>query len=183
MDILIGDDDNLTLRLLSEVVRAMGHTPKTFPRGDTACEALLGADAPRLALLDWEMPGLAGVEVVRRVRASRDHLDAYIILLTARQESTDVVAGLEAGANDYVKKPFQQAELIARIKVGLTVVQLQEQVQTLKGLLPVCSWCKQIRDDDNQWHAVEHYIAARTAARFTHGICPTCIDKMRVAKV
>jgi CheY-like chemotaxis protein len=112
----------------------------------------------------------------------------YIILLTAKGNAQDIVAGLESGADDYVTKPFDRAELHSRLRVGERIVELQQgladrvreleealsQVKTLKGLLPICAYCMKIRDDRNYWQRVETYIAAHSNARFSHGICPEC---------
>jgi CheY-like chemotaxis protein len=152
---------------------------------------LTGADPPRLAILDWLMPGLDGVEVCRRVRAAGLR-PMYLILLTGRGSKQHVVEGLQAGANDYITKPFDPDELHARVSVGARMVSLEQelaqrvreleealaQVQTLQGLLPICAYCKKIRDDGNYWHQLESYIQKHSAARFSHGICPTCFAKV-----
>jgi phosphoserine phosphatase RsbU/P len=141
--------------------------------------------------MDWMMPGVDGLELCRRVRAIDARLPTYLMLLTSRSSREDIVAGLQAGADDYVVKPFDEAELQARLQVGVRVVQLQvsradrvrdledalARVKQLQGLLPICSYCKKIRDDRNYWQQVEQYVTDRTEARFTHGICPTCYER------
>jgi response regulator RpfG family c-di-GMP phosphodiesterase len=103
------------------------------------------------------------------------------------------VAGLDAGADDYVVKPFDQEELRARVQVGIRVLKLQrsladrvtelelalDRVNQLQGLLPICCYCKRIRDDRNYWHQVEAYIENHSDAQFSHGVCPECIEKLR----
>jgi CheY-like chemotaxis protein len=145
-------------------------------------------DGPKLAILDWMMPGLDGPEICRRLRATPTPEPVYVILLTSRDSTVDVVTGLNAGANDYLVKPYVAAELQARIQVGRTVVELQgslakrvrdleqalAQVKQLQTLLPICSYCKKIRDDKNYWGRVEEYFAKRSDVRFSHGICPEC---------
>ena len=155
------------------------------------------------------MPGLEGPEVVRRIREAELERDEsqpiYFILLTAREATPDVVHGFEAGANDYIKKPFQKDELRARVEVGIRmhdlqvalterVLELEEavsKVHTLQGLLPICSYCKKIRDDRNYWTDVESYIVEFSDAEFSHGVCPDCfathlqprLDELRGAGV
>jgi phosphoserine phosphatase RsbU/P len=186
--ILIAEDDAVSRTVLDRTLRGWGHDVVVTQTGSDAWEALLDDDAPRLAILDWMMPGLEGPEVCRRVRALARPIPTYIILLTARGQTDDIVVGLDSGADDYITKPFDRQELRSRIRVGERVLALQKgladrvreleealgHVKELKGLLPICSYCKAVRDDRNYWHRVETYIAANSAARFSHGICPGC---------
>jgi DNA-binding response OmpR family regulator len=156
--------------------------------GAEAWEVLSGADAPPVAILDWMMPYLDGVEVCRRARQLSVTCPTYIILLTARGNKEDVVAGLDAGADDYLTKPFDKAELRSRVQVGVRFAKLQvklaerireleeavSQVRQLQGILPICSYCKKIRDDRNYWQKVENYISDHSEAQFSHSICPGC---------
>jgi CheY-like chemotaxis protein len=186
--VLIADDDAVSCKVLEGTLKQWGHEVVAVRDGQAAWDLLKQEDPPRLALLDWMMPGLEGPEVCRRVRALARPVPTYIILLTAKGKSDDVVAGLESGADDYVTKPFDRQELRSRIRVGERVVALQQgladrvreletalgQVKQLKGLLPICGYCKKVRDDQNYWQRVETYIAAHSDARFSHGICPDC---------
>jgi CheY-like chemotaxis protein len=186
--LLLADDDELYRRLLERTVADWGYQVETVCDGVAAWEALRAAGAPRLALLDWMMPGLSGPDVCRRARALPSAEPPYLILLTGRESKEDIVLGLRSGANDYVTKPFDRAELEARLAVGRYVLGLQAsvaarvreleqalaQVKQLQGLLPICSYCKKIRDDRNYWQQVESYIARHTEAKFSHGICPDC---------
>ena len=125
MRILIADDDVTSRLVLAGVLRKCGHEVLATTDGAEAWEALQRPDAPRLAVLDWMMPGLAGIEVCRRVRALASDQPPYLIILTARGEKADIVAGLEAGADDYLAKPFDPGELRARVEVGRRMVELQ----------------------------------------------------------
>jgi DNA-binding response OmpR family regulator len=188
MRVLLADDDAVPRCLLQAALTEWGYEVEAVADGERAWQILQAEGAPKLAVLDWVMPGLDGVEVCRRLRARPAAAPVYAILLTARDSKADVVAGLRAGANDYVTKPFDRAELQARVQVGRTVVELQHnlaarvreledalaQVRQLQGLLPICSYCKKIRDDNNYWQQVESYLGAHSGARFSHGICPDC---------
>jgi CheY-like chemotaxis protein len=186
--VLVAEDDPVSCLVLERTLRGWGYDVVVTRTGTEAWEALLADGAPRLAILDWMMPGLEGPEVCRRVRALAQPIPTYIILLTARGQTDDVVAGLDSGADDYVTKPFDRSELRSRLRVGERVLALQQgladrvqeleealgQVKELTGLLPICCYCKAVRDDRNYWHRVETYITAHSAARFSHGICPGC---------
>jgi CheY-like chemotaxis protein len=188
MKILLADDDLIPRTMLRTALTEWGFAVETAGNGIDALRALQKADAPKLALLDWEMPGVDGVEVCRRIRAEPTSLPPYLILLTGRDNKSDVIAGLENGANDYVTKPFNRAELKARIQVGQRVLELQQnlagrvreledalaQVKQLQELLPICCYCKKIRDDKNYWQQVESYFTNHSETRFSHCICPEC---------
>lgn len=146
-----------------------------------------------IALLDWKMPKLEGVEVCRRARAIPSNNGyLYIILLTANDTIEDVVEGLNAGADDYLRKPYDSDELRSRIAVGERIIKLERtlaanivelqdalnSIKILKGLLPICMYCKKIRDDGDYWHQIESYIHEHTEAGFTHSICPDCREKI-----
>ena len=136
------------------------------------------------------MPGLDGLEVCRRARTLPRRPPPYLLLLTVRDRPPDIVAGLRGGADDYMTKPFDHAELHARLQTGLRIQRLQEElaaelrrsqealalVKQLQGLLPICGYCKKIRDG-GAWQQLEEYISAHSEARFSHGICPACFDR------
>ena len=199
MKLLIAEDDFTTSTMLQAVVACWGYEAETVADGHAAWAALARSDAPRLVLLDWTMPGLDGVEVCRRVRAQALADPPYLILLTARTQKGDIVAGLESGANDYIAKPYDPGELQARLAVGVRMIELQAalarrvterdelilqlqaalaEVKTLSGIIPICAGCKKIRDDKGFWNQVEAYIQTRSLATFSHGLCPDCTERL-----
>lgn len=192
LQVLVADDDPVSLRILRGALQKWGYEVTAAKDGAEAWKVLSGPRAPQLVVLDWMMPGLDGLTICRRVRAIPQGRLMYLILLTARTERLDVVLGLEAGANDYVTKPFHHSELRARLAVGARVLELQnrlaervdelefvlKQVKQLCGLLPICMYCKRIRNDKDYWQQVETYISDHSEAEFSHGICPDCYDKM-----
>ena len=191
MRILIAEDDLVSRRMLEATLCRWGHEVLVTEDGDSAWAELQKQDSPRLAILDWMMPGLDGVEICRRVRATTPRKPPYLILLTARGSTADVVVGLQAGADDYVTKPFERDELKARVQAGARIVELQEalatrvseleealsRVKLLQGLLPICAYCKRVRNDGDYWQQVESYVSEHSEARFSHGICPECFDQ------
>jgi DNA-binding response OmpR family regulator len=188
MRALIAEDDRVAAQILSKTLTRWEFDVTVAGDGDAAWRFLQSATGPTLAILDWMMPNIEGAEVCRRVRKELPLANMYLILLTSLESRSDVVAGLDAGADDYVVKPFDPEELRARVQVGVRVLTLQERlaervqelqaalsnVKQLHGLLPICSYCKRIRGDDQYWQQVESYIAERSEAQFSHGICPSC---------
>jgi DNA-binding response OmpR family regulator len=188
MRILIAEDDAVTARILDQLSRSWGYDTQLVKDGPASLDAMQAADGPQLALLDWMMPGLDGPDVCRKLR--ENGRTSYLILLTAKTHQADIVAGLDAGADDYLVKPFDPAELHARIKAGIRILDLQMRlaahvreleealgnVRRLSGLLPICSYCKAIRDDSDYWHRVEEYMTEHSEVKFSHGICPKCLD-------
>jgi len=192
MKILIAEDDPVSRRVLEATLSKWGYEVTTTSNGSEAWEALAAPQAPRLAILDWMMPEIDGVEICRRARGRPGSGPLHIILLTARGRKEDVIAGLQAGADDYITKPFDHEELRARVQVGVRIVELQTilatrvaeleealvRVRQLRGLLPICSYCKKIRDDQNYWQQVEQYVSTHSEVQFSHGICPDCYRKV-----
>lgn len=180
--ILMVDDIPQNLQVLTEILmKGNCYEIAAATCGEEAIEAAEEL-APDLILLDIMMPEMDGFEVCRRLKASSRARDIPIIFLTAMTEIADIVRGFEAGAVDYVTKPFNAPELLARVHTHLQVRRLiaglQEalaQVKQLSGLVPICANCKKVRDDQGFWDAVETYIENHSDARFTHGICPGCV--------
>ena len=125
MKILIADDDPVSCRLLEKLLSKWGYHAITAHSGTEAWQVLQGEDAPRLALLDWMMPGMDGLEICRRVRGRSSQPYVYIMLLTANDKVGNLVEGLESGADDYLTKPFHPQELRARLRVGLRMIELE----------------------------------------------------------
>src|SRR5512134_160942 len=191
MHVLVADDEPVSRTVVGAMLRKAGYAVQYAPDGEQAWQQLSAATPPALALLDWEMPGLQGPEVVQRIRASQRQSPTYVILLTSRDSSADIVEGLRAGADDYVTKPANEDELVARVNVGARVVQLQQaladrvrsleealaNVKALQTLLPMCAYCKSIRNDQNYWEKVETYFTQHSGVSFTHSYCPTCYER------
>lgn len=190
MKILLAEDDPIYALLLKRLLE--GEYEVVLARdGVEAWESLLAEGAPQLAVLDWLMPRMDGIEVCRRVRYQPEMASMYMILLTSRDHIKDV-AGFEAGADDYLVKPCDPEELRARVRVGRRVIELQSalashvaelqealtRVRQLQGLLPICSYCKAIRNDQNYWEQLETYVSDHSEANFSHGICPSCYQKI-----
>ena len=189
-DILIVDDTPANLQLLSGMLGERGYKVRLAPNGKLA---LMGAQAvpPDLILLDIKMPGLSGYEVCEQLKADPRTRDIPVIFISALDQTEDKVMAFTFGGVDYITKPFQLGEVLARVETHLKLRELQKQltervreleealakVNKLEGFLPICSYCKRVRDDQDYWQRVESYIAARSEARFSHSICPDCYDE------
>jgi sigma-B regulation protein RsbU (phosphoserine phosphatase) len=195
MKILVAEDDAVTRKILVVTLERLGWEVIQAEDGNAAWhlfETLKGKDAPELAVLDWMMPGVEGIEICRRLRTTPGFELVYVILVTSRGGKEDLSYGLAAGANDYITKPFDPGELQARVRVGERMVRLQRSlaarvteveaalahVQRLQGLLPICSYCKNVRNEANYWEQVESYLGAHSDLDFTHSICPNCTEKL-----
>jgi sigma-B regulation protein RsbU (phosphoserine phosphatase) len=185
--ILVADDDAVGLELVTRLLRKDGHDVIASNDGERAWE-MIQAFTPQLVVLDWNMPHLDGLEILRRLRLRYDRTPPYVILLTSHSKVKDRVRGLTQGADDYMVKPFDPAELVARVHVGLRVVHLQRtlaarvdeleqaltRVHGLEQLLPICAHCKRIRAGDGAWEPLERFLGSNAGVRFSHGSCPGC---------
>ncbi len=190
--ILVAEDDPVSRHLVDSFLNKWGYGTIVTTNGVEAWQVLSGPDSPPVVILDWMMPEMDGLQVCRRIRSTPATAAKYVILLTARHGHGHAVEGLQAGADDFVTKPFDLDELRARVQVGLRVAQLQAdlaervskleealaKVKQLQGLVPICSYCKKIRNDRNFWQQVESYISEHSEAQFSHGICPECFKKV-----
>jgi CheY-like chemotaxis protein len=192
MKILIAEDDPVSRRILEATLVNWGYEVSVNLDGRQAWEVLQRDDAPSLAILDIMMPGMDGLEICRKVRQLPHATPPYLILLSAMSGKDQVVRGIRAGANDYLTKPFHREELRVRVGVGVQMLALQKalaervkeleaalsQVKQLQGILPICSYCKKVRDDQNYWQQVENYISDHADVQFSHGICPDCYERV-----
>lgn len=191
MRVLIAEDDADSFELLATLLNSFGYEIVGVDNGDDALKILQGPDRPMLAILDRVMPGMSGVDVCRKLREQQSDNPTYIILLTALSKESDIVDGLNAGADDYITKPYDFYELNARIGVGLRVVELQaslnnrvkelEQalghVKTLQGILPICMNCHSIRNDQESWQQLDDYLSQHADVQLSHGVCEKCLKE------
>ncbi len=175
--IMVIDDKPDNLRLLVSLLSEEGYQVRPFPNGKLA---LTSAQiiSPDLILLDVMMPDMDGFEVCKKLKNDDKTWDIPIIFLTAKGETKDIVKGFDLGGADYVCKPFQAAELLARIRTHIGFKKAKKEIKTLKGLIPICANCKKIRDDKGYWNQIESYIEQHSEAKFSHGICEECAEEL-----
>ncbi len=190
MKILIAEDEKISRRILEVTLTKAGYDVIAVEDGLKALDSI-EKEVLDMLITDWMMPDLDGLELCRRVRALNLPRYVYIILLTSLTQKENIIQGLDAGADDYMAKPFERTELLARVKAGERVIKLEKSllqknkelsdalahVKQLKGLLPICMFCKKIRNDGNYWQKVEEYLFEHTGADFSHSICPDCLEK------
>ena len=190
--VLVAEDDEKTRTALVFLLQRHGFEVTVVNDGQAALEILIAPNPPHIALLDWEMPRLDGLHVSRGVRSlPKVHYGyTYIVMVTGRDEAKDVLAAFAAGVDDFLSKPVDTAQLLARLRCGERVLGLEErchqrilelekaldEVRQLKRLLPICMYCKKIRDDGDYWQEIETYLHEQTGTDFSHGICPACME-------
>ena len=200
MRIVIADDDIVLRHALTVRLQQWGYQPVVCVDGGEARSVLFGASAPPIAILDWNMPCVDGLNLCTELRSDPRTAAIYVLMLTGKNTKDDVVAGLDGGVDEYLVKPFDWRELRARVANGARIAALQQSltarveelqaalsnVRRLTGLLPMCAYCKRIRDDDDYWQKLEAYLTTHSDAQVTHGICPDCFareaDGLRDAK-
>ena len=196
-NILVVDDTKENLRVLVDALGREGYTVRPALSGEMALEAA-GKEPPDLILLDIIMPGMDGYQVCHALKTDARLKDVPVIFISALNEVGDKVKGFKTGGVNYISKPFQAEELLARVETHLTLRNLQkeleekntdlqqlnreltealEEIKTLRGIIPICSHCKNIRDDTDSWQQLEEYICTHSEAQFSHGICPDCAKK------
>src|ERR1043166_5442812 len=191
--LLIAEDHEPARTALKNLLEWKGFVVTAVADGKRALKILTSENAPATGLLDWEVPGMGGPDIGRAVRSDPAGGYRYLIVITAREGKEDIAEAMAAGADDFVHKPIGVPEVVARIRNGQRMLKLERSLaaritdleqaletgRQLKRLLPICSYCKSIRDDSDYWQELETYIHDHTGADFTHGVCPACMEKVR----
>jgi phosphoserine phosphatase RsbU/P len=173
MKILAVEDDSVALAILETCLVSLGHEVICTRNGEEAWTALKDTSV-RLVVCDWQMPLLDGLALCQRLRA-RDAEYVYFILLTNAEASTDNRdLALAAGVDDFLSKPIDVQDLKMRIHVAARILTYTSHIRQLESFIPICSYCKNVRDDQSYWQQIEQYVAERTGAEFSHSVCPDC---------
>ncbi len=177
MKILIAEDDPVSLTILKAALESDGHEVVTATDGSEAWERFEFYPV-RVVVSDWMMPGIDGLEFCRRLRARVTTEYTYFILLTANNPGRENLrAAMAAGCDDFLSKPLDREAIYMRLRVAARILDFTTQIRALKELIPICMYCKKVRDDSDYWHQVETYIHTCTGSNFSHGICPDCLNK------
>lgn len=177
MRILVVDDDASLRSWMALQLSAWGHEPVLAAGGREAQERLREESFP-LVITDWIMPDMSGLDLARALRSGPPGtVYTYVLMATAMGGKANYLEALEAGVDDFIQKPLDADLLAARIKVVERWLEVQQELNQLRGLLPICSYCKNIRDEDQHWERVETYVSKHTDAQFTHSVCPECMER------
>ena len=177
MKILIAEDDPVSAKILQFTLENAGHDVVVAANGTIAWE-IFNASPVRVIVSDWMMPELDGLELCNKVRARPKTDYTYFILLTAIHTGRENLRkAMEAGVDDFLTKPLDREGIMMRLRVAERIIDFTMQIKVLKDLIPICMYCKKIRNDGNFWEGVEIYISQQTGSNFSHGICPDCFEK------
>jgi DNA-binding response OmpR family regulator len=182
MKVLAIEDQTVAAIHLMAVLRALGHECEHV---STAAEALvrMTQGGYRAVVCDWRMPGIDGLEFCRMVRARGGDYVYFILISTTPVTRENRAAALAAGVDDFLSKPADPDELGMRLHVAERIVGLTRQVTELESILPICSYCKKVRDDQAYWQQIESYFSQRQGTKFSHGVCPGCYERELVPQL
>jgi sigma-B regulation protein RsbU (phosphoserine phosphatase) len=176
MKILIAEDEPVAGKILKHALESSGHEVTVTYDGVQAWEAF-DRDPVRVVVSDWLMPVLDGLGFCQKVRERKKTLYTYFILLTSQettQENYDLAS--DAGVDDFLSKPLDRPTIRMRLRVAERILAFTTEIRQLKDLIPICTYCRKIRNDGNYWQLVETYIKEQTGSNFTHSVCPTCVE-------
>lgn len=177
MRIQIADDDFASLKLLEATLRKLGHEVTCYEDGVELWNSFdLGP--PQVVVSDWLMPTMDGLELCRRIRSQKAPSYTYFILLTANPDNRqNYREAMESGVDDFLVKPLDKDSIWMRLRVAERILGYASRISALESIIPICSYCKRVREDSDYWKQVESYVTDMTGARFSHSICPKCYEE------
>jgi DNA-binding response OmpR family regulator len=174
MRVLIAEDEAFSRQLLERALRRFNHEVVAVADGEEAWRAMQG-EWFRVVISDWMMPNIDGLELCQRIRARKESDYVYFILLTGQKRSHEnLIEAIEAGVDDFLSKPFEPDEVMTRLRVAQRILGYTTRIRQLEEILPICSYCKKIRNDQQYWTRMEEYFNRATGVDFSHSICPDC---------
>lgn len=177
MRVLVVEDERLVREMLGESLAMLGHSPHLAGTGEEALRAFRNESFP-VVFTDWFLPDMTGGDLTREFRKDPTGASTFIFMLTIREGREAYLQAMEAGVDDFVHKPLDSELLAPRLRLAERWLNLSREVSQLRGLLPICSYCKSIRDADDAWTTLEHYVESHSEAQFSHGVCPTCMERV-----
>jgi sigma-B regulation protein RsbU (phosphoserine phosphatase) len=182
MKILVVEDDPIAGAVLEASLKTLGHEVILASDGRDAWNRFLERPS-RVIISDWMMPSLDGLELCRRIREQGGDYTYFILLSNLANSAENLDQAMEAGADDFLAKPAKTGELKARLRVAERILNYATQVRQLQEIIPICGYCRKMRDDQNYWSQVEEYIVKQTGSEFSHGVCPDCYQRVVVPEM
>lgn len=178
MKILVADDDIISLMTLSARLKSFGHDVTTAENGEIAWEQYLAKEHD-VVITDWVMPKISGIELSKKIRSRRRTQYTYIIMLTSNSGKENFLLGMDSGVDDFLHKPVDSDIIGIKMFVAQRILSLEMKVINLEGLLPMCSYCKNVRNSDDSWEEVGNYVSTRSNAQFVSSYCPDCEQTLK----
>jgi sigma-B regulation protein RsbU (phosphoserine phosphatase) len=182
MKVLMVEDDPVARVVLQASLVALGYEVIAAPNGDAAWQ-LLAHDPIRVIVSDWDMPKMDGLELCRRVRDRQAEYVYFILLTNLSATDENQESALGAGVDDFLTKPVNPRELKMRLHVAERILGFTAHIEKLESFIPICSYCKKVRDDQSYWQQIETYINQRTGSEFSHSVCPDCYQSQIVPQL
>jgi DNA-binding response OmpR family regulator len=182
MRILMVEDDPIASAVLKAALKSLGHDVRAVADG-TAAWNFHATDPHPVIISDWMLPGMDGLELCRKVRAQRGEYTYFILLSNLTSSGENLDQAIAAGVDDFLSKPAKTAELRARLHVADRILGYATQVRQLQEILPICGYCRKIRDDQNYWSQVEDFLGREAGVNFSHGVCPDCYNRVLVPQL
>lgn len=182
MKILAIDDDPVSLQVLESALDSLGHQTVLARDGEAAWGAMDDRSL-RIVVCDWQLPGLDGLQLCHRVRHHRDEYVCFILLTERSATDENLERAFAAGVDDFLTKPVRLRELKLRLHVAQRTVKFTTEMRRLESFLPICSYCRKVRDDHDYWKQLEIYLNERVGTKFSHGICPACYEDVVAPKL
>ena len=176
MKLLIADDDPIAARILKASLHSLNYAVTVARDGVEAWDVFDREPGIRIVVSDWMMPRLDGLGLCSRIRELRQAEYIYFMLLTGADTASETyLEAMAAGVDDFLLKPLNRDLISARLQVAQRILRYTTQIQQLKELLPICSYCRKIRDEKDNWQQLETYLTGHTSSEFSHGVCPECL--------
>lgn len=182
MKIVVADDDIISLMTLTARLKSLGHVVFEAENGEIAWE-LYQSKEPEVIITDWMMPKMNGIELCKKVRLQKNNRYTYIIMLTSNSGKENFLVGMDSGVDDFLQKPSDSDIIGIKLFVAQRILSLESDVTRLEGLLPLCSYCKNVRNVDESWEDVKSYVTMRSNAQFTSSYCPDCEQKLNTQAI
>ena len=182
MNILAIEDELIPARQLQAVLKSMAHTVTLVDNVEAGLREL-EQGTTRIVVSDWRMKGLDGLDLCRVIRARGGDYIYFILLTSTRLSKETRAAALEAGVDDFLEKPVDPDELGMRLHVAKRILSFTAQVKKLGSILPICSYCDKVRDDEQYWQDIKDYMSTQEGTKLSHGVCPDCYQRQVIPQM